>query len=65
MLIAQPFARAVGTSAGRSGTVAPRRDPGDASQAAIYCGVPAAMEAFRVAEEAIKRVEAEEAGLAT
>jgi 4-carboxymuconolactone decarboxylase len=30
-------------------------------QAAIYCGVPAAMEAFRVAEEAIKRVEAEQA----
>jgi 4-carboxymuconolactone decarboxylase len=28
-------------------------------QAAIYCGVPAAMEAFRVAEAAIKAVEAE------
>ena len=28
-------------------------------QAAIYCGVPAAMEAFRVAEEAIRRVEVE------
>jgi len=28
-------------------------------QAAIYCGVPAAMEAFRVAEEAIAKVEAE------
>jgi 4-carboxymuconolactone decarboxylase len=29
-------------------------------QAAIYCGVPAAMEAFRVAEAAIERFEAEE-----
>jgi 4-carboxymuconolactone decarboxylase len=28
-------------------------------QAAIYCGVPAAMEAFRVAEAAIKAAEAE------
>jgi 4-carboxymuconolactone decarboxylase len=28
-------------------------------QAAIYCGVPAAMEAFRVAEEAIGRIEDE------
>lgn len=29
-------------------------------QAAVYCGVPAAMEAFRVAEEAIKLVQAEQ-----
>ena len=29
-------------------------------QAAIYCGVPAAMEAFRVAEAGIKAAEAEE-----
>jgi 4-carboxymuconolactone decarboxylase len=28
-------------------------------QAAIYCGVPAAMEAFRVAEDAIRRVQRE------
>jgi 4-carboxymuconolactone decarboxylase len=28
-------------------------------QAAIYCGVPAAMEAFRVAEAAIKAAEAD------
>ena len=29
-------------------------------QAAIYCGVPAAMEAFRVAEEAIAKYESEQ-----
>ena len=29
-------------------------------QAAIYCGVPAAMEAFRVAEAAVKAAEAEQ-----
>jgi 4-carboxymuconolactone decarboxylase len=28
-------------------------------QAAVYCGVPAAMEAFRVAEEVVKRYESE------
>ena len=33
-------------------------------QAAIYCGVPAAMEAFRVAEAAIERFEAEPADAA-
>ncbi len=33
-------------------------------QAAIYCGVPAAMEAFRVAEEAIERFESEQAAAA-
>jgi 4-carboxymuconolactone decarboxylase len=30
-------------------------------QAAVYCGVPAAMEAFRVAEEAMKRAHQEAA----
>jgi 4-carboxymuconolactone decarboxylase len=34
-------------------------------QAAIYCGVPAAMEAFRVAEAAVKAAEAEQTATAT
>ena len=31
-------------------------------QACIYCGVPAALDAFKVAQEVIQQIEAEQAG---